>query len=274
MPKALPGTIPYFRPGNVYCIHKFFRSPDPPRTGAIFQQPLWKGCGSGCGKSASVDMAVRAGPPLPVPSVSRSQCRNFVHPHPSTRKEGSAIDSPLQRGQCPGPRTRSRFRNTNPQSLQTAGICTRRRPAARRLFRRCSRWSPISFSRLPTDDESSFAVRGPSSRQARIRRRTVSRSSDGIAVPRRAGLRFSGCLRVERLQELDDLAAPALRAFPFPFLVLPEGEDFLEPLAALRALEGIRGHALLLVPGKMEPLFQRYFNDGNNQRGIHHGDSP
>lgn len=210
-----------------------------------------------------MDRVARSGPSLPVPSVTRSHCRFFVQPQsPSTRKEGSAIDSPLQRGQCPGPRSRSRFRNTNPQSLQAAGICTRRRPAARRLLRRCSRCSPISFSRLPTADDSSFAVRGPSARQARIRRRTVSRSSDGIAAPDRPGLRFSGCLRVERLQELDDFAAPALRAFPFPFLVLLEGEDLPERLAALRAFEGIRGHALLLIPGEdgiLTPkIFQRW----------------
>ena len=51
MPKALPGTIPYFPPGNVYCIHKFRGPPDPPG-GGLFN--------SRCGKD--VDQAVENRP--------------------------------------------------------------------------------------------------------------------------------------------------------------------------------------------------------------------
>lgn len=55
-------------------------------------------------------------------------------------------------------------------------------------------------------------------------------------------LRFPRCLCEKRLEDLLDAAAPALRAFPLPFLVLLEGEDFLEPVVAFPAFVRIGGH--------------------------------
>jgi len=57
-----------------------------------------------------------------------------------------------------------------------------------------------------------------------------------------AELRFPRRLGEKCLEDLDDVAAPALRAFPLPFLVLLEGEDFLEPMVAFTAFVRICGH--------------------------------
>ena len=57
-----------------------------------------------------------------------------------------------------------------------------------------------------------------------------------------AELRFPRRLGEKCLEELDDVDAPAFRAFPLPFLVLLEGEDFLEPVVAFPAFVRIGGH--------------------------------
>lgn len=73
-----------------------------------------------------------------------------------------------------------------------------------------------------------------------------------LCFPRRLGEKC--------LEELDDVDAPAFRAFPLPFLVLLEGEDFLEPVVAFPAFVRIGGHritSLSVGPGRLGGFYMR-----------------
>jgi hypothetical protein len=78
-------------------------------------------------------------------------------------------------------------------------------------------------------------------------------------------LRFPRGLGVKRLEDLLDAAAPTLRTFPLPFLVLFEGEDFLEPVVAFPAFVRIGGHGTSSFPaeriGLEVPLGMRIINE-------------
>ena len=78
-------------------------------------------------------------------------------------------------------------------------------------------------------------------------------------------LRFPRCLGVKSLEDLLDAAAPALRAFPLPFLVLLGGEDFLDPVVAFPAFVRIGGHGTSSFPaeriGLEVPLGIRIINE-------------
>src|SRR4030042_1294297 len=66
--------------------------------------------------------------------------------------------------------------------------------------------------------------------------------------PAIAELRFPRRLGEKCLEELDDVDAPAFRAFPLPSLVLLEGEAFLEPVVAFPAFVRIGGHGITSLP--------------------------
>ena len=65
-----------------------------------------------------------------------------------------------------------------------------------------------------------------------------------------AELRFSRRLGEKCLEELDNVDAPAFRAFPLPFLVLLEGEDFLEAVVAFPAFVRVCGHGITSLPAR------------------------
>ena len=82
--------------------------------------------------------------------------------------------------------------------------------------------------------------------------------------PAIAELRFPRRLGEKCLEELDDVDAPAFRAFPLPFLVLLEGEDCLEAVVAFPAFVRIGGHGITSLPARPGRLAGFYIRKDYN----------